>query len=127
MTCYTIFTLYPVNENNRMNIMNHRMFQNLIRIHRATLLTNGIMNRYQVSEVVVCDADAASFIRDLPDPFFIAAIVIRANKELFYTNPLLKTEKRPYPPRRDPVEKDVYWWAASCEKRMPRGMPRILI
>ncbi len=110
-----------------MNILNHRSFENLLRIHRGNLLTNGSMNTYQVSEVTLCDADAASFIRDLPDPFFIAAIVIRANKESFYTNPLIKTDNRPHPPRRGSVEKDVYWWAASCEKRMPRGTPRILL
>ena len=82
---------------------------------------------YQVSEVIFCDRDAAAFLRDLPEPFFIAAIVIRSTKDLFYTNPLLKTEKgRPLPPRRGTVEKDIYWWAASCEKRMPRGTQKIL-
>ena len=108
-----------------MNILNKRTIENLARAHRANLLSTGEMNTYSVSEITVCDEDAAAFLRDLPEPFLIAAIVIRLSKELFYTNPLLKTEKRPVPPRRGSVEKDVYWWAASCEKRIPRGSSKI--
>ncbi len=125
MTCYTLFTLYPLQKNPRMNLMNHRALQNLIRIHRANLLSTGEMNTYSVSEIVLCDADAAAFLRDIPEPYFIAAIVIRSQKTLFYTNPLLRTDKRPLPPRGGPIEKDVYWWAAKCEKRIPRGSSRI--
>ncbi len=107
--------------------MNQRALQNLVRVHRANLITSGEMNGYVVSEVVLCDEDAAAFLRDLPEPYLIAAIVIRSQKVLFYTNPLMRTDKRPVPPRRGTVEKDIYWWAAKCEKRIPRGSSKISI
>ncbi len=127
MTCYTIFTLYPLQDNPRINLMNQRALQNLVRVHRANLITSGEMNGYVVSEVVLCDEDAAAFLRDLPEPYLIAAIVIRSQKVLFYTNPLMRTDKRPVPPRRGTVEKDIYWWAAKSEKRIPRGSSKISI
>ncbi len=127
MTCYTIFTLYPLQDNPRINLMNQRALQNLVRVHRANLITSGEMNNYIVSEVVLCDEDAAAFLRDLPEPYLIGAIVIRSQKVLFYTNPLMRTDKRPVPPRRGTVEKDIYWWAAKCEKRIPRGSSKISI
>lgn len=125
MTCYNIYVGYPNDENHRVNLMNRHHFQQLVRRHRALFLTEEKHPPYDIHEVALCDSDAAAFIRDLPEPFFIAAIVIRATKILFYTSPHLKTNKRPFPPRGGPVEKDIYWWAASCEKRLSQKSPAI--
>ncbi len=108
-------------------MMNFHRFQQLVRCHRASFVKTENYAPYELYEICLCDEDAAALIRDLPEPFFIAAIAIRSEKILFYTSPLLKTSKRPLPPRGGPVEKEIYWWAASCEKRVPRGSPRILL
>lgn len=125
MTCYNIFVGYPTDENARINLMNSHRFQQLIRIHRAVFVNEEKQEPYVLKEIALCDEDAAALIRDLPEPFFIAAVVVRMTKTLFYISPLLMTSKRPVPPRYGSVEKEIYWWAASCEKRVARGSPRI--
>ena len=117
MPCFRIHFLCPEFDQTRRNLSNDRHVAILARQYAAKL---GKINRSDglVSYVTtLCENEAAEFLRDLPSPFFVDAIVNLGTEEFLYKNPYL------YERYRNPLphihyEKKIFWNARQMERFM---------
>ena len=68
----------------------------------------------------LCDQDAAMFLNEIPQPFYVKEIRFLYNKELIlFTNRFVSTiaaNRRPL----SKIEKDVLWAAKATERWTPK-------
>ena len=115
MPCFSIFVLYPEHEDEVINDLNDIYINRHARELRGDIDKKESMKNHSIYEIRICDQDAADFLRDLIDPFFVGYIRYTHSLEMFYKNARIQ---RPYipPPRYNKLLKDIYWNAVQCER-----------
>jgi hypothetical protein len=114
MPCFNITVLCPPHPKKIVNDMNALYFLKYMYRFRA-IYKRSVIASHTVYDIVLCDEDAALFLRDLPQPFIVASIVFTFSGEIFYKHAKIRREAVP-PPHRDKILMDVYWNAIACEK-----------
>lgn len=114
MPCFTITVVYPPHKKDVVNRMNGTYFIKYVERYGGVCRISAIAD-HAVYDIILCDEDAAAFLRDLPEPFIVAYILYTSSGRLFYKH--AKIQKRPIPPpHNDKVLMDVYWNASACER-----------
>ena len=113
MPCFVITVVYPPHERDVVNRVNSTYFTKFIGNYRGVCNTSTMWN-HTIYDIVLCDEEAAAFLRDLPEPFIVAYILYRSSGQIFYKHSKIQREPIP-PPRNDKVLMDIYWNASACE------------
>jgi len=106
--------VYPPHEKELVNNMNHTHFIKRVGRYGGVCRLSTISN-HTVYDIVLCDEEAAGFLRELPEPFIVAYIIYSSSGQIFYKHAKIQREHVP-PPHNNKVLMDVYWNASACEK-----------
>jgi hypothetical protein len=112
MPCFTISILAAISD---------RDYINEIFIRKYIDFWGGLsaidkIEGHTVYKVSICDEAAASFIHDLPAPFFVSHINHTFTGVPFYKHAKIPRPHIP-PPHCDAILMNVYWNANKCELR----------
>ncbi len=117
MPCFRIHFVCPEFEQNRRNISNDRHVALLAHQYATKLGKIGRSDGLVSYFTTLCEREAADFLRDLPSPFFVDAIVNTVTEEFLYKNPKLYERYRNRLPRVF-YEKEIFWNARQMERFM---------
>jgi hypothetical protein len=117
MPCFRIHFVCPEFEQNRRNISNDRHVALLIHQYAAKLGKIGRSDGFVSYFTTLCEREAADFLRDLPPPFFVDAIVNTITEDYLYKNPKLYERYRNRLPQIK-YEKEIFWNARQMERFM---------
>ena len=114
MPCFTITVMYPPHERHVVNRVNGTYFIKFIRRYGGVCRVS-VLHGHPVYDIILCDEDAAAFLRDLPEPYLVAYIVYTSSNKLFYKHAKIRRTPVP-PPHNDKLLMDVYWNAVATER-----------
>lgn len=110
MVCFVIELSVGKSEREMNNEAIQRRILHLARHCNADIQkTNETSTRFYY-RVQLCDADAVSLLRDMPQPFHVQQITLLHSKQVLY---VYRKHETPPP---IPLLKSVYWLAKSTER-----------
>jgi len=118
MVCFDIEIAYPVSERRQTNQTYERRIEHLRHHYRADPLSQEFYGAYKHLRFALCDEDAVSFLRDVPQPTFCVSIKLLRSDSFLYSNG--KYTKRWIKAPKHLLLKKIYWTASSLEKWQPR-------
>jgi hypothetical protein len=118
MVCFDITLAYPLQEQKAtQHFLQKRRLEHLRKYFNADILGTTTQAGEVIIRFAVCDFDAASLLRDIPEPMYCVQIKILREETLLYSN-FKKTGTKVIPPRYSSVLKEVYWNASQLERRV---------
>ena len=117
MVCFDILIAYPLSNKTKRNSLQKERLEHLRKYHNADCLGSEIKAGIQYIRYAVCDFDAGSFLRDIPEPMYCIRIKILRTESILYSFYKV-THTKSLPPRDSLVLKQVYWNASQLERRL---------
>lgn len=122
MVCFEIILAYPPHVRANVNRSNESRLEHMLKHYSGDQIGKQAKPEYILYTIAICDTEAAHFLRDLPEPFFVVCIRFRYNKEILYINPKVRISYYKTTLPKIEILRDVYWNAKRCEKNQPPNL-----
>ena len=119
MVCFSIQVAHRKSDRQINDLVTEKRLKHLCHHMVSTLFKKEEEETTAFYLIHTCDEEAVALLRDLPQPIHVVHVQYLHDKTTLYQNRhYYKNTPRIYPPRKNPILKDVYWLAMSCERRL---------